>query len=76
MKEGLSGSIVNEMQVNDIENEAKQQARLNLDRVKNLEKNNPKPYIKNGIGYHTEGFKDLAKQIMNNRCKERYLRKE
>jgi len=38
MKDGLSGSIVNEMQVNDIENEAKQQARLNLDRVKNLEK--------------------------------------
>lgn len=74
MKQGLSGSVVNEMQVNDIENEAKQQARINLDRVKSLERNNPKPYIKNGIGYHTEGFKDLAKQIMNNRCKERYKR--
>lgn len=74
MKQGLSGSVVNEMQVNDIENEAKQQARINLDRVKDLERNNPKPYIKNGIGYHTEGFKDLANQIMKDRCKERYKR--
>ena len=76
MKQGLSGSVVNEMQVNDIENEAKQQARINLDRVKDLERNNPKPYIKNGIGYHTEGFKDLAYKIMNNRSKERYKRSE
>ena len=76
MKQGLSGSAVNEMQVNDIENEAKEQARLNLDRVKALERNNPKRYIRNGIGYHTEGFKDLAKQIMNDRFKERYKRSE
>ena len=76
MKDGLSGSVINEMEVNDRWSEMQQQARKNLDRLKSLEKNNPKPYVKNGIGYHTEGFRALAKEIMSNRCKERYLRKE
>lgn len=74
MKQGLSGSITQEMEVNERWSEMQQQARKNLNRLKELERLNPKPYIKNGIGYHTEGFKDLAKQIMNNRCKERYKR--
>ena len=76
MKEGLSGSIVNEVEVNDRWEQAKQDARQNLNRLKDLEKLKPKPYIKNGIGYHTEGFKDLAYKIMNNRSKERYKRSE
>lgn len=76
MKEGLSGSIVNEIEVNERWSEAKQQARKNLNRLKDLEKNNPKPYIKNGIGYHTEGFKELASSIMEKRSKERFKRNE
>lgn len=74
MKEGLSGSIVNEIEVNERWTEMQQQARQNLTRVKELEKLKPKPYQKNGIGYHTEGFKDLASQIMEKRSKERYKR--
>lgn len=74
MKEGLSGSLVNEIEVNERWNEAKQQARKNLNRLKELEKLNPKPYIKNGIGYHTEGFKELAGSIMEKRSKERFKR--
>lgn len=74
MKEGLSGSAVNEMEVNDRWSEMQEQARQNLNRLKDLEKLNPKPYIKNGIGYHTEGFKDLANQIMEKRSKERFKR--
>ena len=74
MKDGLSGSAVNEMEVNDRWQEAQEQARRNLARVKELEKNNPKPYQKNGIGYHTEGFKELAHQIMKGRNKERFKR--
>lgn len=74
MKQGLSGSITQEMEVNDRWSEMQQQARKNLSRLKELEALNPKPYIKNGIGYHTEGFKDLANQIMNERCKERFKR--
>lgn len=74
MKEGLSGSIVNEVEVNDRWEQAKQDARQNLNRLKDLEKLKPKPYIKNGIGYHTEGFKDLANQIMEKRSKERFKR--
>lgn len=74
MKHGLSGSVINEMEVNDRWSEMQQQARKNLDRLKNLEKNNPKPYVKNGIGFYTEGFKTLAKEIMISRCKERYKR--
>lgn len=74
MKEGLSGSLVNEIEVNDRWNEAKQQARKNLNRLKELEKLNPKPYIKNGIGYHTEGFKELAGSIMEKRSNERFKR--
>ena len=76
MKEGLSGSAVNEMEVNDRWSEMQEQARQNLNRLKDLEKLNPKPYIKNGIGYHTEGFKNLAKELMAKRCKERYKRSE
>lgn len=74
MKEGLSGSIVNEIEVNERWTEMQQQARQNLTRVKELEKLKPKPYQKNGIGYHTEGFKELAGQIMEKRSKERYKR--
>lgn len=76
MNEGLSGSIVNEIEVNERWSEAKQQARNNLNRLKELEKLYPKPYIKNGIGYHTEGFKELAGSIMEKRSKERFKRNE
>lgn len=76
MKEGLSGSIVNEIEVNDRWSDHQEEARQNLQRVKALEKQNPKPYLKNGIGYHTEGFKDLASQIMEKRSKERFKRSE
>ena len=76
MKEGLSGSIVNEIEVNDRWSEMQTQARKNLNRLKELEKNNPKPYIKNGIGYYTEGFKELASRIMEKRSKERFKRNE
>ena len=74
MKEGLSGSIVNEIEVNERWSEMQTQARNNLNRLKELEKLNPKPYIKNGIGYHTEGFKELAGEIMEKRSKERFKR--
>lgn len=74
MKQGLSGSIVNEIEVNDRWSEMLLQARKNLNRLKELERNNPKPYIKNGIGYHTEGFKELACSIMEKRSKERFKR--
>ena len=74
MKEGLSGSIINEIEVNDRWCEMQQQARKNLNRLKDLEKLKPKPYIKNGIGYHTEGFKELAGSIMEKRSKERFKR--
>ena len=76
MKEGLSGSIVNEMEVNERWSDYQEEARQNLQRVKTLEKNNPKPYIKNGIGYHTEGFKKLAGELMAKRCKEKFKRSE
>ena len=76
MKEGLSGSIVNEIEVNDRWSEMQTQARKNLNRLKELEKLNPKPYIKNGIGYYTEGFKELASRIMEKRSKERFKRNE
>lgn len=76
MKEGLSGSLVNEIEVNDRWSEMLLQARENLNRLKDLERNNPKPYIKNGIGYHTEGFKELAGSIMEKRSKERFKRNE
>lgn len=76
MKEGLSGSLVNEMEVHDRWSEMLLQARENLNRLKDLERNNPKPYIKNGIGYHTEGFKELAGSIMEKRSKERFKRNE
>ena len=76
MKEGLSGSLVNEIEVNERWSEMLLQARKNLNRLKDLEKNNPKPYIKNGIGYHTEGFKELAGSIMEKRSKERFKRNE
>lgn len=74
MKQGLSGSIINEIEVNERWSEMQTQARENLNRLKELEKNNPKPYIKNGIGYHTEGFKELAGSIMEKRSKERFKR--
>ena len=74
MREGLSGSIVNEMEVNDRWSDYQEESRQNLQRVKALEKNNPKPYIKNGIGYHTEGFNELAGKIMEKRSKERFKR--
>ena len=76
MKEGLSGSIVNEMEVNDRWSDYQEEARQNLQRVKTLEKNNPKPYIKNGIGYNTEGFKKLAGELMEKRSKEKFKRRE
>lgn len=76
MKEGLSGSLVNEIEVNDRWEQAQKDARENLNRLKELEKLNPKPYIKNGIGYHTEGFKELAGSIMEKRSKERFKRNE
>ena len=76
MKEGLSGSIVNEIEVNDRWSEMQTQARKNLNRLKELERLNPKPYIKNEIGYHTEGFKELASRIMEKRSKERFKRNE
>ena len=47
MKEGLSGSIVNEMEVNERWSDYQEEARQNLQRVKALERNNPKPYLKN-----------------------------
>ena len=72
MKQGLSGSLVNEIEVNDRWSEMLLQARKNLNRLKELEKTKPKPYIKNGIGYHTEGFKELAGSIMEKRSKERF----
>ena len=74
MKQGLSGSLVNEIEVNERWSEMQTQARKNLSRLKELEKKNPKPYIKNGIGYHTEGFKELAGRIMEKRSKERFKR--
>jgi len=76
VKEGLSGSIVNEIEVHERWSEMQTQARNNLNRLKELEKLNPKPYIKNGIGYHTEGFKKLAREIMEKRSKERFKRSE
>ena len=76
MKEGLSGSIVNEMEVNERWSDYQEEARQNLQRVKTLEKNNPKPYLKNGIGFHTEGFKELAGKIMEKRSKEKFKRRE
>ena len=76
MKEGLSGSIVNEMEVNDRWSDYQEEARQNLQLVKTLEKNNPKPYLKNGIGYHTEGFKKLASELMEKRSKEKFKRNE
>ena len=76
MKDGLSGSIVNEIEVNDRWSEMQQQALKSLDRLKQMEKRNPKPYVKNGIGYHTEGFKELAGKIMEKRSKERFKRNE
>ena len=76
MKDGLSGSIVNEIEVNERWTEMQQQARRNLSHLKLLEKDKPKPYIKNGIGYHTEGFKELAGEIMEKRSKERFKRNE
>ena len=76
MKDGLSGSIVNEIEVNDRWSEMQQQALKSLDRLKQMEKLNPKPYLKNGIGYYTEGFKDLAGKIMEKRSKERFKRNE
>ena len=60
MKEGLSGSIVNEMEVNERWSDYQEEARQNLQRVKTLEKKNPKPQNKNGIGYHTEGLKKIS----------------
>ena len=74
MKEGLSGSIVNEIEVNERWTEMQAQARKSLTRLKELEAIKPKPYLKNGIGYHTEGFKELAGKIMEKRSKERYKR--
>ena len=76
MKEGLSGSIINEMEVNERWSDYQEEARQNLQRVKALEKNNPKPYFKNGIGYYTEGFKKLAGELMEKRSKERFKRNE
>ena len=76
MKEGLSGSIVNEMEVNERWSDYQEEARQNLQRVKTLEKNNPKPYLKNRIGYHTEGFKKLAGELMEKRSKEKFKRSE
>lgn len=76
MKEGLSGSAINEIEVNDRWCEMQQQARKNLNRLKELEKLKPKPYIKNGISYHTEGFKELAGSILEKRSKERFKRNE
>jgi len=76
VKEGLSGSIVNEIEVNERWSEMQTQARNNLNRLKELEKLNPKLYIKNGIGYHTDGFKELAGSIMEKRSKERFKRNE
>jgi len=76
MKEGLSGSIVNEMEVNERWSDYQEEARQNLQRVKALEKNNPKPYFKNAIGYQTEGFKKLAGELMEKRSKERFKRNE
>ena len=75
MKEGLSGSIVNEMELNDRWSDYQEEARQNLQRVKTLEKNNPKPYIKNGIGYHTEGFKKLASELIEKRSEDKFKRR-
>lgn len=74
MKEGLSGSIINEIEVNERWTEMQKQARTLLTHLKELEAKKSKPYIKNVIGYHTEGFKDLANRIMNSRCEERFKR--
>lgn len=41
MKEGLSGSIVNEMEVNERWSDYQEEARQNLQRVKTLEKKQP-----------------------------------
>ena len=76
MKEGLSGSIVNEIEVNERWTEMQVQARKFLTHLKELEAKKPKPYLKNGIGFHTEGFKELAGKIMEKRSKERFKRND
>lgn len=76
MKEGLSGSIVNEIEVNDRWSDMQKQARLNLQRLKNIEAKNPKHLKRNGIGIHTEGFKELAQKLMTARTKEKFKRND
>ena len=75
MKSGLSGNITNEIEVCERWNEMQRQARQALDRLKQLEKDNPKKLIRNGIGIHTEGFTAMAGEIMKKRMKERFKRK-
>ena len=75
MKSGLSGNITNEIEVSERWNEMQRQARKNLDRLKQLEKENPKKLIKTDIGLQTEGFTAMAGKIMKKRMKERFERK-
>ena len=76
MKSGLSGNITNEIEVSERWNEMQRQARQILDRLKQLEKENPKRLIKTEIGLQTEGFTEMARKIMKKRMKERFKRNE
>ena len=75
MKNGLSGNITNEIEVNERWNEMQRQARQILDRLKQLEKENPKRLIKTEIGLQTEGFTEMAGKIMKKRMREKFERK-
>lgn len=71
MKDGLSGSIVNEIEVNDRFKEMQKQAREMLSKLKEAEKQNPKKLIKENK--HTtvsEGFYVLM--IKRTQIKRKY----
>lgn len=70
MKEGLSGSIVNE--IDDDFKEMQAQAQKLLSKLRSAERINPKKYIRTDIGNFTEGFTALASRIMDNRSKEKH----
>ena len=70
MKEGLSGSIVNEIEVNDRWNEMRADALRMLDRLK--QKPGPPKVRKDQHTIESEGYRDLAKKLMKKRMNERY----
>lgn len=73
MKEGLSGSIVNEIEVNDRWNEMRAEALRMLDRLK--QKPEPPKFRKDQHTIESEGYRDLAKKIMKKRMNENYTNK-